>query len=68
MTNTNCLYERTSKYAVAAILTVLAAILFISGITIFPIFGLILAIPVSYLAYYFYRAHLNKDCEIEDLK
>lgn len=66
MENAHCLYERTSKYAVAAILSVLAAVLFVSGITIFPLFGLILAIPVSYLAFYFFRAHLNKDCEIEN--
>ncbi len=68
MENAHCLYERTSKYAIAAILLVVTAILFISGLTILPLFGLILAVPILFVSFYFFRVRLNKECQIADSK
>ncbi len=68
MENAHCLYERTSKYAIAAIFLVLAAIVFISGLTIIPIFGLILAVPILFVSVYFLRVRLNSECQIADSK
>ncbi len=36
----------------------------LSGITIFPIFGFLLAVPVVLVSLYFFRAHSNRSCQI----
>ncbi len=68
MENAHCHYEKTSKYAIGTILLVVAAILFISGLTILPLFGLFLAIPILFISLYFFRVHLNRECQIADSK
>jgi hypothetical protein len=37
----------------------------LSGITVLPLFGFLLAVPALLASIYFFSAHLNKSCEIE---
>lgn len=48
-----------------ALLLIAAFALIVIGITLLPIFGFILAIPVIALAVYVFRLHLNDQCEID---
>jgi len=51
-----CLPERISIGGIALV---------VAGFTVLPIFGLILAIPFLAISFYFFRSHLNEQCEIE---
>jgi len=42
-----------------------AIALAVLGITLLPIIGFVLAVPVLAIAVYFFRVHLNDQCEIE---
>ena len=47
-------------------LALLAAFaLFILGITLLPVIGIFLALPVLALSIYIFRLHLNDQCEID---
>jgi hypothetical protein len=37
----------------------------LSGVTVLPFFGFLLAVPALLASIYFFSAHLNKSCEIE---
>jgi len=60
-----CLFERISKLGVGLSFLLVATGLMLSGLTVFPIFGFILAIPVLVVSIYFFGAHLNQSCQIE---
>jgi len=60
-----CLPERISKLAIAVLLLVGGIALVVTGLTILPVIGLVLAIPFLAFSYYFFRSHLNDQCEIE---
>jgi hypothetical protein len=36
------------------------------GLTIIPVFGLVLAAPVLLASGYFIKAHLNRECQIAE--
>jgi len=38
----------------------------LSGITVLPIFGFIFAVPLLMVSFYFFSAHLKKDCQIKE--
>jgi len=61
-----CLVERVSKFGLGLFFLLTAVGFMLSGITIFPIFGFILAAPLLIVSFYFFRAHLNKSCQIEE--
>ena len=61
-----CLIERFSKLGLGSFFLLTAVGFMMSGITVFPIFGFILAVPLLIVSFYFFRAHLNKDCQIEE--
>jgi hypothetical protein len=59
-----CVPQKISKLMLGSLLLVAALGLIIIGITLLPIFGFLLAVPVIALAIYVFRLHLNDQCEI----
>ena len=59
-----CLFERFSKIVLGLFFLITAIGLTLSGITIFPIFGFLLAVPALLVSLYFFRVHLNRSCQI----
>ena len=60
-----CLFERFSKMGIGFFFLLISIGFMLSGITVFPIFGFIFAVPFLLISLYFFRVHLNKDCQIE---
>lgn len=65
MTAFRCFFGTFSKLAIATVLALIGLGAVISGFTILPIFGILLAVPIFYLAWFFIRTPLNRQCEIE---
>lgn len=65
MKATNCFPEKISKFMLGSFLLAAASGLIIIGITLLPVFGFILAVPVIALAIYIFRLHLSDQCEID---
>ena len=61
-----CLFERFSKLGLGLFFLLTAVGFMLSGITVLPIIGFIFAVPLLIVSFYFFRAHLNKDCQIEE--
>ncbi|MEE8480515.1 MAG: hypothetical protein V3T59_04665 [Desulfobacterales bacterium] len=59
-----CLFERFSKTVLGLFFLITAIGFILSGITIFPIFGFLLAVPALLVSLYFFRTHLNRSCQI----
>jgi hypothetical protein len=59
-----CLFERFSKIVLGLFFLISAIGFTLSGITIFPIFGFLLAVPALLVSLYFFHAHLNRSCQI----
>ena len=64
MKNT-CLSAKISKMALGLFFLFISVGFMLSGITVLPVFGFIIAFPLLFLSLYFFRAHLNKACQIE---
>lgn len=60
-----CIVERISKAGIGLFFLFIAAGFLLSGITVLPFFGFLLAVPALLASIYFFSAHLNKSCEIE---
>lgn len=60
-----CLPQRLSKLTIAVILLIFSLGLVVLGLTILPVIGFILAVPVLLFSIFFFRVHLNQRCEIE---
>ncbi|MDH4205707.1 MAG: hypothetical protein OEV45_09280 [Desulfobacteraceae bacterium] len=60
-----CIVERISKAGLGLFFLFVAAGFMLSGITVLPLFGFLLAVPALLASIYFFSAHLNKSCEIE---
>ena len=60
-----CLFERFSKLGLGFFFLLTAFGFMVSGITILPIVGFIFAVPLLIVSFYFFRAHLNKNCQID---
>ena len=65
MLSNNCTSQTISKYLLGLVFLGLSAVFVVLGFTLFPIFGLLLALPVAGLAVYFFRTRLNDQCELE---
>lgn len=65
MSSNQCISQRISKFGLGLILLGAALGLGVIGVTLLPIIGLVLAVPVAVLALYFFRVHLNDQCEID---
>ena len=60
-----CIVERISKAIIGVFFLFVASGFMLSGITVLPLFGFLLALPAFLASIYFFSAHLNKSCEIE---
>ena len=60
----SCFYERLSKLGIGLSLLIFGLGLVVIGLTILPVFGLVLAAPVLLASGYFFKAHLNRECQI----
>lgn len=60
-----CVPQKISKVMLGSLLLAAAAGLIIIGVTLLPVIGFVLAVPVITLAVYVFRLHLNDQCEIE---
>ncbi len=65
MKATECIPQKISKFILGSFLLAAASGLIIIGITLLPVFGFILAVPVIVLAIYIFRLHLSDQCEID---
>ena len=60
-----CIVERISKAGIGLFFLFITAGFLLSGVTVLPLFGFLLAVPALLASIYFFSAHLNKSCEIE---
>ena len=60
-----CLPEKLSKLMIGSLLMIGALALVVIGLTLLPVVGFVLAVPVAGLGFYFIRVHLNEKCEID---
>ena len=60
-----CIVERISKTGLGVFFLFVTAGFMLSGITVLPLFGFLLAVPALLASIYFFSSHLNKSCEIE---
>ena len=65
MKTTEYVPQKISKFMLGLIMVGFATALIIIGVTLLPVFGFILALPVIALAIYIFRLHLNDQCEID---
>ena len=65
MKATQCVPQKISKLLIGSIMLAAAAALVVIGVTLLPVFGFVLAIPVTASAIYIFRLHLNDQCEID---
>ena len=60
-----CIVERISKAGIGLFFLFSTAGFLLSGVTVLPLFGFLLAVPALLASIYFFSAHLNRSCEIE---
>jgi hypothetical protein len=60
-----CIPQKISKLMLGSLLLTAALGLIIVGVTLLPVFGFVLAVPVIALAIYVFRLHLSDQCEID---
>jgi hypothetical protein len=61
----SCLFERFSKIGLGILFLLISIGFMLSGVTVLPIFGFVIALPFFLLSLYFFRAHMNKACQIK---
>lgn len=60
----NCLLERPSNIAVAVALMIMTLFLVVIGLTVLPVLGIFLAIPVFILSISFFFAPGSPECTL----
>ena len=65
MKTTDCVPQKISKFMLASLLGIGALGLIIIGVTLLPILGVIMALPIIALAIYIFQTKLNDQCEID---
>lgn len=60
-----CLPQKISKIVLGLFFAFATLGLVISGFTVLPVIGFIVAVPFALVSYYFFRAHLNDQCELK---
>lgn len=58
----NCRFERISNVTIGFFLLLIAAGFFVISVTVLPVFGLIVALPVLLLSGLFLRAKRSPEC------
>jgi len=60
-----CLPQQISKMVLGLFFAFATLGLAISGFTVLPVIGFVVAVPFALISYYFFRAHLNDQCELK---
>ncbi len=60
-----CLPQQISKMVLGFFFAFATLGLVISGVTVLPVIGFIAAVPFALVSFYFFRTHLNDQCELE---
>lgn len=64
MKNLKCFYERSQHVIIGAVFALIAFIFLGLGVTVLPVLGLFLALPILGLAIYFFSHPLKGDCGV----
>ncbi len=64
MNSLSCFFERISDFTVGIFLLFVGLAFTVIGFSIFPVIGLIVAIPVLVLAFAFLGARRSKECAL----
>jgi len=62
-----CAPQKVSKLIIGFAALICAIALFILGITLVPVLGILLSLPTFAMAVSIFRLHLNDRCEIQTL-
>ena len=62
----SCLPQKVTKLALGILFLLFGSGTAVLGVTILPVIGLILALPLFIVGIYFIRSHLNQKCEIAE--
>lgn len=62
----SCLPQKISKLGIGILFLIFGAGTALLGVSVLPVIGLILSIPLFLIGIYFVRAHLNQKCEITE--
>lgn len=65
MKTTKCVPQKIYKALLGSFMLAAAIASVIIGITLLPVFGFVLALPVIALSFYIFNLHLNDQCEID---
>lgn len=63
MADEKCIKSRATKSLMGLVFLFISFIVGISGLTLLPIIGFVFALPFLLIAIFFFRLHLNKECE-----
>jgi len=66
MKSLSCYFERVSNLGAGLFLLLLGLAFVVIGITVLPVLGFIVAIPIFLGSFYFLRAHLSDECQLRD--
>ncbi len=61
-----CLFERFSKAGIGLFFLLISLLFVISGLTVLPMIGFLVALPFFLFSIYFFRAKLNRSCQIKE--
>ena len=64
MKTIKCAPQRVSKLIVGFSALAVSVVLFVLGITLMPVIGILLSLPTFAMAGNIFRVHLNDQCEI----
>ena len=65
MRTIKCVPQQLYKIMLGFLVLANAVVLFILGITLLPVLGILLSLPTFAAAYYIFRLDLNDKCEIK---
>jgi hypothetical protein len=60
-----CLFERLSKLGLGLFFLLISIVFMVSGFTVLPVFGLVIALAFFLISIYVFRVRLKKDCQIQ---
>lgn len=64
MKNLKCFYERSQHVIIGIVFALIAFIFLIMGVTVLPVLGLFLSLPVLGLAIYFFSQPFEGNCGV----
>lgn len=65
MDSMKCAPQKAYKLILSFLVLASATVLFILGISLLPVIGILLSLPTFAIAVYIYNLHVNDQCDIE---